>query len=235
MSASHPLPTRPGLPAPAVPAPTVVKPLMRGWLHAGAVPLVLAAGIVLVCLASRQHGAAATTASVAIFAGTSTVLFATSAVYHRFRWSDRARLWLMRADHGNIPLVIAGSMTPVALLGLTGGWRVGVLATVWTAALLAVAFRWLWPRCPRALHTSISLVLGWALLPALPVLLAHGGVAVFTLVLVGGALYTVGGVVYGLKRPNPWPRTFGFHEVFHTLTLLAWPAHYVAISLLAYR
>lgn len=230
MSASHPVPSRVTVPSPASLAP-VLKPLMRGWLHAGAVPLVLAAGIVLVCLA---NGAAATTA-VAIFAGTSTLLFATSAVYHRFRWSDRARLWLMRADHGNIPLVIAGSMTPVALLGLTGGWRVGVLATVWTAALLAVAFRWLWPRCPRALHTSISLVLGWALLPALPVLLDHGGVAVFTLVLVGGALYTVGGVVYGLKRPNPWPRTFGFHEVFHTLTLLAWPAHYVAISLLAYR
>ncbi len=229
MSATQPVPSRAQLPSPAA-----LKPLMRGWLHAGAVPLVLAAGVVLVALASRQAGATAVT-GVAIFAGTSTLLFATSAVYHRFRWSDRARLWLMRADHGNIPLVIAGSMTPVALLGLTGGWRVGVLATVWTAALLAVAFRWLWPRCPRALHTSISLVLGWALLPALPVLLSHGGVAVFTLVLVGGALYTVGGVVYGLKRPNPWPRTFGFHEVFHALTLLAWPAHYVAISLLAYR
>lgn len=229
MSASQPVPSRV-----SVPSPAALRPLMRGWLHAGAVPLVLAAGIVLVCVAARESGAGATTA-VAIFAGTSTLLFATSAVYHRFRWSDRARLWLMRADHGNIPLVIAGSMTPVALLGLTGGWRVGVLATVWTAALLAVAFRWLWPRCPRALHTSISLVLGWALLPALPVLLSHGGVAVFTLVLVGGALYTVGGVVYGLKRPNPWPRTFGFHEVFHALTLLAWPAHYVAISLLAYR
>jgi hemolysin III len=229
MSASQPVPSRV-----TVPSPAALKPLMRGWLHAGAVPLVLAAGIVLVSTASRQAGATAVT-GVAIFAGTSTLLFATSAVYHRFRWSDRARLWLMRADHGNIPLVIAGSMTPVALLGLTGGWRVGVLATVWTAALLAVAFRWLWPRCPRALHTSISLVLGWALLPALPVLLDHGGVAVFTLVLVGGALYTVGGVVYGLKRPNPWPRTFGFHEVFHALTLLAWPAHYVAISLLAHR
>ncbi|WP_206690777.1 hemolysin III family protein [Quadrisphaera sp. INWT6] len=226
MSATQPVPSRVQLPSPAV-----LKPLMRGWLHAGAVPLVLAAGIVLVCLA---RGATAVT-GVAIFAGTSTLLFATSAVYHRFRWSDRARLWLMRADHGNIPLVIAGSMTPVALLGLTGGWRVGVLATVWTAALMAVAFRWLWPRCPRALHTSISLVLGWALLPALPVLLDHGGVAVFALVLAGGALYTVGGVVYGLKRPDPWPRTFGFHEVFHALTLLAWPAHYVAISLLAYR
>lgn len=232
MSASQPVPTRmPGVSRVAVPAPAVLKPLMRGWLHAGAVPVVLAAGVVLVCLA---RGAAATTA-VAIFAGTSTLLFATSAVYHRFRWSDRTRLWLMRADHGNIPLVIAGSMTPVALLGLTGGWRTGVLATVWTAALLAVAFRWLWPRCPRALHTSISLVLGWALLPALPVLLEHGGVAVFVLVLAGGALYTVGGVVYGVKRPDPWPRTFGFHEVFHALTLLAWPAHYVAISLLAYR
>ena len=229
MSASQPVPSRV-----TVPSPAALKPLMRGWLHAGAVPLVLAAGIVLVSTASRQAGATAVT-GVAIFAGTSTLLFATSAVYHRFRWSDRARLWLMRADHGNIPLVIAGSMTPVALLGLTGGWRVGVLAIVWTAALLAVAFRWLWPRCPRALHTSISLVLGWALLPALPVLLDHGGVAVFTLVLVGGALYTVGGVVYGLKRPNPWPRTFGFHEVFHALTLLAWPAHYVAISLLAHR
>ncbi|MBC3760377.1 PAQR family membrane homeostasis protein TrhA [Quadrisphaera oryzae] len=233
MSASQPVPSRVSAPSPAAIAP-VLKPLLRGWLHAGAAPLVLAAGIVLVCVAAQRSGAATTTA-VAVYAGASTLLFATSAVYHRFRWSDRARLWLMRADHGNIPLVIAGSMTPVALLGLTGGWRVGVLATVWTAALLAVAFRWLWPRCPRALHTSISLVLGWALLPALPVLLSHGGVAVFTLVLVGGALYTVGGVVYGLKRPNPWPRTFGFHEVFHALTLLAWPAHYVAISLLAYR
>jgi hemolysin III len=214
-----------------------VKPHLRGWLHLGAVPLTLAAGIVLVALSPT----ATTRLGSAVYALSAVLLFTVSAVYHRGRWSPRVHGFLQRFDHANIFLLIAGSYTAFSLLLLRGGDRVAVLAVVWTGALLGVAFRVAWVGAPRWLYTPICVALGWAAVFFLPAF-AHGadrygvglGAAVLALIAVGGALYTVGGVVYGFRKPDPWPRWFGFHEVFHTLTILAFVSHYVGVSLATY-
>ncbi len=212
--------------------PTVsqVKPKLRGWLHLGAFPLVLAAGIVLVCLAPT------TTARIAssIFGLTAALLFGISALYHRGNWSPRAGRLLKRLDHSNIFLIIAGSYTPFTLLLLPHAQAVVLLAVVWGGALLGVAFRVFWVGAPRWLYTPAYIALGWAALFYLPDFLRTGGAAILTLVIVGGALYTIGGIVYGLKKPNPLPRWFGFHEVFHAFTIAAFVVHYVGISLAVY-
>jgi len=214
-----------------------VKPRLRGWLHLGTAPLTLAAGVVLIALSPT----ASTRVGSAVYAVCSVLLFTVSAVYHRGRWSPRVAAVLQRFDHANIFLLIAGSYTPFSLLLLRGTDRVVMLSVVWAGALAGVAFRVLWLSAPRWLYTPIYIALGWAALCFLPQFAdgAHRlgvglGVAVLALIAVGGALYTLGGVVYGFKRPNPWPRWFGFHEVFHTCTILAFTTHYVGVSLATY-
>ncbi|WP_307816490.1 PAQR family membrane homeostasis protein TrhA [Nocardioides limicola] len=214
-----------------------VKPKLRGWLHLATAPLALAAGIVLVALSPT----AATRIGSAIFAGTAVVLFAVSATYHRGNWGPRAMMFLRRFDHSNIFLLIAGSYTPFSLILLDGWHQVTMLAVVWSGAILGVAFKIFLPTAPRWLHAPIYIALGWAALPFIPQFAAGSeklglGIGIATLVLVaaGGLLYTLGGVVYGLKRPNPWPQHFGFHEVFHTFTILAFVSHYVGVSLATY-
>ena len=207
-----------------------VKPRLRGWLHAGATPLVLAAGIVLICLAPTTGFAWA--ALVYTLAGL--ILFGTSATYHLGTWSPRVRARLKRADHANIYLIIAGSYTPIALLALDGWHRTAILVGVWIGAALGVVFRVLWTDAPRALYTGLYIVLGWCIAPFADELFA-AGVAPAVLTVAGGVLYTIGGVVYALKRPDPRPAWFGFHEVFHAFTIGAWTCQYVAVSLLAYR
>ena len=207
-----------------------VKPRLRGWLHLIISPLTVAAGIVLVMLSPTTT---ARTGS-AIFAGTAALLFTVSAVYHRGRWSPRAWAFLRRFDHANIFLLIAGSYTPFTLLLLEGRSRVELLSIVWGGALLGVLFRVFWSGAPRWLYTPVYIALGWAAIFYSDEFMAAGNVAVFALVLVGGALYTLGGVVYGLRRPDPFPSWFGFHEVFHALTVLAFAAHYVGVSLATY-
>ena len=215
-----------------------VKPKLRGWMHLGIAPLTLAAGIVLVVLSPD----ATTRWGSAIFGLSALVLFTVSAIYHRGTWSPRVHGVLRRFDHSNIFILIAGSYTPFALILLEGTQRTVLLATVWTGAILGVLFRVFWTDAPRWLHTPIYIALGWAAVFFLPGF-AHGAtsrlgtpmaVAVLVLVAVGGALYTLGGVVYGFQRPDPWPRHFGFHEVFHTFTIRAFAAHYVAVSLATY-
>lgn len=209
----------------------VAKPRLRGWLHLATSPLALAAGIVLVVLAPAGP---ATFAALA-YAVTSVLLFVTSALYHRGNWSPRVLAAFKRFDHANIFLIIAGSYTPFAVLALRGTTRVAVLSGVWTGALLGAAFRVLWVGAPRWLYTLLYLGLGWAAAFFFPQLLHGAGVPAFTLIAVGGALYTLGGVVYGLKRPDPWPRWFGFHEIFHSCTVLAYICQYVAASLVVYH
>jgi hemolysin III len=214
-----------------------VKPKLRGWLHAGSVPLILAAGIVLVTLAPAGRpkvGAIAYTA-------TALLLFSVSAVYHRGHWGPRAHAFLQRWDHSNIFLLIAGSYTPFSLILLEGTARVLLLSVVWTGAILGVLFRVFWTNAPRWLYVPIYFALGWAAVLFLPLFFSGAialgvgiGIAVFTLICVGGALYTLGGVVYGFKRPDPWPRWFGFHEVFHSFTVLAFVAHYTGVSIATY-
>jgi hemolysin III len=207
-----------------------VKPRLRGWIHAGTAPLSLVAGIVLVVLsptASSRIGAA-------VFATSAVVLFTVSAIYHRGTWSPRTRLLLRRFDHANIFLLIAGSYTPFTLLLLHGSERVVLLTTVWTGALLGVLFRIFWTDAPRWLHTPIYVALGWAAVFYLGDFVASASTAVVVLMAAGGALYTLGGVVYGFQRPDPFPRWFGFHEVFHALTIFAFVAHYVGVSIATY-
>jgi hemolysin III len=214
-----------------------VKPRLRGWLHLATAPLTLAAGVVLIALSPT----AATRWGSTVYVASAVLLFSTSAVYHRGRWSPRAGDVLRRLDHANIFLLIAGSYTPFSLLLLSGTARVAMLVLVWSGALLGVAFRVLWIGAPRWLHTPVYMVLGSAAVGFLPQFtrgaerLGVGvGIVIMVLIALGGLLYLTGGVVYGFRRPDPWPRFFGFHEVFHTLTIMAFATHYVGVSLATY-
>ncbi|MGH3346896.1 MAG: PAQR family membrane homeostasis protein TrhA [Nocardioides sp.] len=214
-----------------------IKPRLRGWLHLVNAPLTLAAGVVLIALSPT----APTRIGSAVYAGSALLLFTVSAVYHRGTWSPSVHHFLKRFDHANIFVLIAGSYTPFALLLLEGTTRTALLVTVWAGAALGVGFRVLWVGAPRWLYLPIYLGLGWAAVFFIDDF-AEGaqrlgvgiGTAVLVLVIVGGAFYTLGAVVYGFKRPDPWPRWFGFHEIFHTFTILAFVSHYVGISLATY-
>jgi hemolysin III len=214
-----------------------IKPRLRGWLHLASAPVTLAAGVVLIALSPT----AATRLGSVVYVVSSVLLFSVSAVYHRGRWSPRVTSLLRRLDHANIFLLIAGTYTPYSLLLLRGTDRVVMLSVIWAGALLGVGFRVLWIDAPRWLCVPIYIGLGCAAVFALPQFAAGSerlGVGVGTVVLVliasGGLLYILGGVVYGVRRPDPWPRYFGFHEVFHTLTVLAFVTHYVGVSLATY-
>ena len=207
-----------------------VKPKLRGWLHLGTAPLTLAAGIVLIALSPTPT----TRIGSALFAATALILFTVSAIYHRGTWSPRTWNILRRFDHSNIFLLIAGSYTPFALMFLEGSARVLLLSVAWTGAILGVVFRVFWTDAPRWLYVPIYMSLGWASVFFAGDFLRAGGVAVITLIAAGDLLYTLGGVVYGLKRPNPFPTWFGFHEVFHTLTIAAFITHYVGVSIATY-
>ncbi|MFF1337493.1 hemolysin III family protein [Streptomyces sp. NPDC058290] len=207
-----------------------IKPKLRGWLHAGMVPASLAAGIVLIC----QAGAPQTALACTVYGFTAWLLFGTSAVYHLGTWGPLGEAVLRRLDHANIFLIIAGTCTPLAVLLLSPDQRSVLLWVVWLGALAGIAFRVLWVGAPRWLYTPCYLALGWAPVRYLSDFLHRGGVAVLTLIVTGGLLYSAGAVVYALQRPDPSPRWFGYHEVFHALTVAAFTAHYIAIALAAY-
>lgn len=204
-----------------------VKPRLRGWVHLGAFPLAAASAVVLVALTPGGP----TRWAVAVFGLASALLFGTSALYHRGTWSPRAELLLKRLDHSNIFLIIAGTYTPLAVALLPAPSARALLTTVWVGAVLGVAFRVLWTGAPRWLYTPLYVLLGWVAVAYLPAFARTGGAAVVWLVVIGGVLYSAGAVVYGLRRPNPSPRWFGFHEVFHVLTVVAFAAHLVAVFL----
>ncbi|MFI5802574.1 hemolysin III family protein [Streptomyces sp. NPDC051561] len=210
--------------------PHPIKPRLRGWLHAGMFPAVVIAGIALIALADSTRAKIACT----VFVLTACMLFGVSAVYHRGTWGPRGEAVLRRLDHANIFLIIAGTYTPLTLLLLPEETGPTLLWAIWLAAGAGIAFRVFWVGAPRWLYTPCYIAMGWAAVFFLPDFMRAGGVAVLVLVVVGGLLYSAGGVIYGLKRPNPSPQWFGFHEVFHSLTLAAFAAHYVAISLVAY-
>jgi hemolysin III len=207
-----------------------VKPKLRGWLHAATAPLTLIAGVVLIVLSPD----AATRLGSTIFAASALLLFTVSAVYHRGTWSPRVWAFLRRFDHANIFLLIAGSYTPFTLLLLEGRDRTVLLTVVWVGAGLGVLFRIFWAGAPRWLYTPIYIGLGWAAVFYAPEFVASTDNTVLTLMVVGGLLYTLGALVYGLQRPDPWPAWFGFHEIFHTLTILAFVTHYVGVSIATY-
>lgn len=204
------------------------KPTWRGWIHAGTFPIAIVLGIVLVTLAD---GVAAKV-STSVFFASSLLLFGISALYHRFDWSDGTRRLLKRMDHANIFLLIAGSYTPITVLALPEPKSTLLIWLVWIGAGLGILFRIFWIGAPRWLYVPLYLLLGYASL-AFIVDFFDANAAMMTLILVGGACYTLGAVFYALKRPNPIPGVFGFHELFHSLTLLAFLCHWTGILLVA--
>ncbi|MBN9612417.1 MAG: hemolysin III family protein [Actinobacteria bacterium] len=214
------------------PAPEVTavepKPRWRGWIHAGTFPVAVATGIVLICVA---HGALAKWAA-AVYMLTSMLLFGVSALYHRFNWKPSTKQVFRRLDHANIFLLIAGTYTPIALLALPLGKGIILLVLVWVGALLGIGFRVFWIGAPRWLYVPLYVLLGWGAIMFI-VDIFNANPATMILVIIGGLLYTLGSVVYGLKRPNPLPGVFGFHEIFHALTVLAFLCHWTAVLLIA--
>ncbi len=207
-----------------------VKPKLRGWIHAGMAPLSLAAGIVLVALAPTTPGRV----SGAVFGLSAILLFGTSAVYHRGHWSPRVAGVLRRMDHTNIFLIIAGTYTPLSVMLLDWPTNRNLLVIVWSGAIAGLLARVFWLGAPRWVYTPIYVALGWVAVWFLPEFARSGGAAVLWLVIAGGVAYTVGAVVYGTKRPNPSPRWFGFHEIFHSLTVVGYVCHYIAASIAIY-
>ncbi|MCL2466030.1 MAG: hemolysin III family protein [Micrococcales bacterium] len=210
---------------------STIKPKLRGWIHAGISPFVLAAGIVLVAL---SPSAGVRWANV-VFAISAFLLFGTSAVYHRGTWSPRVAGVLRRLDHTNIFLIIAGTYTPMTVILLPTSTARLLLTIVWSGALVGLLLRIFWLGAPRWLYVPIYVALGWVAVFYIPAFYDKAGMGVLCLIAAGGLAYTVGAVVYGLKRPNPSPRWFGFHEIFHTLTVAAYVCHYVAVSIVTYR
>jgi hemolysin III len=201
-------------------------PRLRGLLHAWAFWFALVAAVALVVIAPDGKA----TLAAAIYGAGLCALFGASATYHRWRGRPRWKPILRRIDHSTIFVFIAASYTPVSLLVLHSPLRWIVLASVWVGALAGVAMSVCWIDAPRVLVAGSYIAVGWVAIAAMPQLFSHGGAALPLLLLAGGILYSLGAVAYATKRPNPWPRTFGFHEVFHTLVIAAALVHFVAIA-----
>jgi hemolysin III len=203
---------------------------MRGWLHLYAAAVSVGTGATLIAVSGALRGGQAGWSS-GIYAVTVTLLFGTSALYHRRNWGARGKAVMMRLDHSMIFVFIAGTYTPIAVLTLSHTSAIAVLSVVWSGAALGVVLRSCWAGAPRWLAVVCYVALGWVAVFVVPQVLHAGGVAAFTLIVAGGLLYTLGAVVYGRRRTDPYPGTFGFHEVFHLCTLLAATCHYIAIWL----
>ena len=172
---------------------------------------------------------------VPVFAVSAAVMLGTSTLYHRVTWGPRARLWMRRADHAGIYLLIAGTYTPVGLISMHGVLRVVVLATVWSGAAAATVSKFCWVDAPKWLSAVFGVVLGWVGVIALPQLAAREGLAPIILLTVGGVAYTAGAIVYALRRPDPVPAVFGYHELFHACTIVALACQYVAVAFFIVR
>jgi hemolysin III len=219
-----------GSPLPATPVPEVqVKPRLRGVFHQYAFFVSLASGTLLVLLAATTKASVA----VAIYAASVSALFGVSALYHRITWTTAARRRMRRLDHSMIFLLIAGTYTPVGLLVLQGRLATVVLAVVWGGAMAGIVLELVWTRAPRWLGGTVYLALGWVAVVAMPQLFARLGVTGGLLLVAGGLAYSVGVAVYALRRPDPVPAMFGYHEVFHLLVIAGVATHFLAISLFA--
>lgn len=204
---------------------------MRGWLHAYAFFVAAVCGSVLITLAATAspHPGPGPVVSCAIYSVTVCLLFGTSALYHRRVWSPAGYQVMRRLDHSMIFVFIAGTYTPFSVLLLPRTAAIVILSVVWGGAVLGVGMKMISPNAKRWLSAPIYVALGWVAVFVLPDILHKGGVAALVLLIVGGVIYTVGAVFYALRRPNPWPNTFGHHEFFHACTLVAAICHQIAI------
>src|SRR3954469_23234679 len=203
-----------------------LRPLLRGVSHAYAFWAALVAAVVLTALVPAGTPRVASVVYGIGLCG----LFAASGTYHRWRWNPRWRPLLRRIDHSTIFVFIAATYTPVALLVMHGTLRWAILVAVWAGALAGVILSVAWITAPRVLSAACYLALGWVAVLALPQMLDRLGAAPLLLLAAGGVLYSAGAVVYATKKPNPWPRVFGFHEVFHALVILAAAVQFVALA-----
>jgi len=204
-----------------------LKPRLRGVLHASMTLLVIAGGVALVLL-SHTWGVRA---ACVVYTVCGLLLFGVSAVYHLGNWGVRPERVLQRIDHSDIFVFIAGTYTPLAVALLDGWSRVALLVLIWTCAVVGVALSVLHLKAPRWVTAGLYVAMGWIAVGWLPSMWMRGGPAIVILVLVGGVFYTVGAVIYAKKRPNPAPAWFGFHEIFHALTVVAAICHWIAIAL----
>ena len=202
------------------------KPRLRGLIHAGAFVAAVPLGLVLVFEPDTSRGRLA----AIVFATSTAAMFGASALYHSPNWPERPRRWLRRIDHAGIYALIAGTYTCFGLLVVEGAWRPVVLGIVWTGALVAIVFKFAWLDAPKWISVAIGIALGWVGVIVFPQLLHAIGVGGVLLVLAGGLFYTVGAFVYALRRPDPRPAVFGFHELFHVLVIAAVACQYAAVA-----
>jgi len=207
------------------------QPRLRGVLHQVAFFISVVVGASLIADADGPRRQAAT----AVFAGSVAFCFGASALYHRVTWTPCVRLWMRRIDHTGVYLLIAGTYTPVCLLVLGGAWRSVMLAIVWVGAGAAIVLKFVWVNAPKWLAALTGVALGWVAVVALPQLVERLSPVAVGLLIVGGIAYTAGAVVYALRRPDPMPAVFGYHELFHALTILAVACQYVAIAFFIVR
>ena len=209
--------------APLIPLPP--KPRARGWIHLVATPIVLC--VVMAAIAIPETFGQRL--SVAVFGATSVILFGASAIYHRGNWSSTLNDFLRRLDHSNIFLLIAGTYTPLAVLVLEPSQRNILLTVIWAGAILGILMRHFWSTAPRWAFVPLYIALGWIAIWFLPDFLALGGGWVVSFIIIGGVFYTLGAIAYATKYPNFFPKTFGYHEIFHLYTVIAWTSHFIAI------
>jgi len=207
------------------------RPKLRGIIHLVMSPLALVAGLTLVTITSELRGRVTAT----IFTLTAVSLFTCSAIYHRVPWSPAAKAIWRRIDHANIPLLIAGTYTPFSIYLLEKQQAVILLSLVWGGALLSGVFRVFWLKAPKWLYVPIYLALGWAAFIYFPDFYQSGGLLVFSLIALGGVLYSIGALIYAFKKPNFSINWFGFHELFHALTAAAFISHFIAAVVVIVR
>jgi hemolysin III len=222
---TEPLPTGEPLAAPGSPV-SPVRPRFRGVVHQWSFFVALAAGAGLVAWAPAGRATAATAVYAVALAG----LLGTSALYHRVTWRPGVRAWLRRLDHSMIFVLLAGTYTPFAVLVLDEPLNVVVLAGVWGGALAGIVFTLLWIDAPKWLTAAAYLALGWFAVIAIPQIAERAGAGALALLAAGGLAYTAGAVVYARRRPDPRPASFGYHEIFHVLVVVAAAAHFAAVA-----
>ena len=206
------------------------KPKLRGIVHLVMSPLSLVAGLTLITLANELRGRI----TLGIFTLTAVTLFTCSALYHRVAWNDKNKAIWRRIDHSNISILIAGTYTPFAVYLLQPSQTKTLLIVAWGGAILISLLRIFWLSAPRWLYVAGYISLGWAAVFYMPAFFNSGGVAIFILILTGGLLYSAGGVIYALKKPNFSINWFGFHELFHAMTAAAFICHFTAAVLTVY-